>query len=246
MSSPESTTGYLTHFFRRIDECSQDASKGPVTIVALGDSVTAGAGPGDTIYVDEVYHARLRALLEKRYPACSFQVINVAIGGEAAGGGLSGFDERVAPHKTDLLLIAYGLNDAVNGMEGLDSYRDAIEGIVTKARQSGDYDIMLLSSNMMPVYAAGNVPDRWSFCTENFIKLQRDGVLANFAGCLKSIAKEQGVAFANVYAAWEELHAQGVDTTAMLVNGLNHPDEEGHIMAARVIMEVIETEAEAI
>jgi len=47
------------------------------------------------------------------------------------------------------------------------------------------------------------------------------------------------VAVADVYARWETLETRGVDTTAMLLNGLNHPDEAGHQLAAETIMEVI-------
>jgi lysophospholipase L1-like esterase len=236
------TCATLSRFHRRIEECSRHASLGPVTIVAIGDSVTAGAGPEDRVYIDEVYHARLKVMLEQRYPGCAFQVINVAEGGETATGGLDRFDKAVVPHRHDLLIVAYGLNDAATGStEGIAQYRLAIESFIARSRETSDADILLLTPNMMPLYATDRIPERWKHVTESFIQIQKNGVLAAYADCLKTVGVEQGVAVADVYAAWQKLAALGTDTTLMLVNGLNHPDEAGHRLAAQVIMQVMES-----
>ena len=237
----------LSHFHKRIVECSDDASNGPVVIVALGDSVTAGAGPegpDGRDYVDEVYHARLKVMLQERYPQCEFQIVNSGIGGEAASAGLATFDERVVIHHPDLLLIGYGLNDAgERGLEGLPKYKQSIELLIERARETTTADIMLLSSNMMPIYESEKIPEHWRHVTDRFIQIQTTGVLAAYANCLMEIAQADEVAVADVYAEWERMAAQGVDTTQMLVNGLNHPDETGHMWAAQVIMRVIENSA---
>lgn len=206
--------------------------------------MTAGAGPEGAEareFVDEIYHARLKVMLKERYPQCEFQVVNSGVGGEAASGGLQHFDERVVPHAPDLLLIAYGLNDAGGGgMEGLPVYRQNIESIIERTRETTEADIMLLSSNMMPVYESDKIPEQWKHVTDKFIEIQTTGVLAAYANCLIEIGQAKQVAVADVYAEWERMAAQGVDTTQMLVNGLNHPDETGHLWAAGVAMNVIE------
>ncbi len=51
--------------------------------------------------------------------------------------------------------------------------------------------------------------------------------------------EECKVAVADVYAEWQKLSDRGIDTTAMLANGLNHPDAEGHRIAADTIMKAI-------
>lgn len=232
--------GALSRLHSRIEESSRDASLGPITILALGDSVTAGAGPEDSLYIDEVYHARLKVLLEQRYPQCDFEVVFVAEGGETAEVGLDHFEAASIAYY-DLLLVAFGLNDASSGgLEGIARYRQDIEAIIARSRATNEADILLVTTNMMPLYATDKIPERWKHLTESFIQVQKTGVLAEYANCLKTIAEEQNVAVADVYAAWQELASQGTDTTQMLNNGLNHPDEKGHLLAARVIMNVLE------
>ena len=40
-------------------------------------------------------------------------------------------------------------------------------------------------------------------------------------------------------AAWDDLARRGVDTTALLANGLNHPTAEAHRVPAELVMKLI-------
>jgi hypothetical protein len=44
---------------------------------------------------------------------------------------------------------------------------------------------------------------------------------------------------ADVYAAWQELDARGVETNRMLANGLNHPTDEAHAIPAELLMRIV-------
>ncbi|MDB5324573.1 MAG: lysophospholipase [Phycisphaerales bacterium] len=73
-----------------------------------------------------------------------------------------------------------------------------------------------------------------------FVGVQNNGVLAQFADVIRSVSVSTSTAVADVYEAWANLSANGVDTTAMLANGLNHPSGDAHRIAAEVLMKVIE------
>jgi lysophospholipase L1-like esterase len=235
----ESKTKSLARFHQRIAEKSRDNTAPSVLIVALGDSVTAGSAAEGVYLHQDVYHAQLKVLLERQYPQCVFSVINAGENGQSATGGIANLERDVLHHQPDLILIAYGLNDAVGEREGLPQYAIALETLIRRTREATQADLILLTPNMMPHYESSNIPDQWRHVTEKFIHLQKDGVLAAYANRMREVGQEHNVAIADIYAAWEELEARGVDTTAMLANGLNHPDAVGHRLAAEVIFQVI-------
>lgn len=230
----------LSRFHRRIEEKTANNGLPSVLILALGDSVTAGAGREDHFLQDDVYHTVLRRLLEDRYPLCNFSTINAGDGGQNAPGGV-GKLELVLHHQPDLLLIAFGLNDCGRGEEGLEPFADALQAMIDRAREATEADIILLTPNMMPHHDNDAVPDKWRHVIEPFVQIQTSGMLKKYAERIAEVGRQNGVPVADVYAKWEELEARGVDTTAMLANGLNHPDAAGHKLAAETIMDVIES-----
>ena len=234
-----STSMPLARFHQRIQEKIADYGAPPVLIAALGDSVTQGLGVTEFLH-DDVYHAQLKRLLEHRYPQSIFSVVNVGDNGQNAVGGLARLERDVLHLQPDLLLIGYGLNDSAADEPGIGTYREAIAALVNRAREATQADIILLSPNMMPMYDNPQIPDNWRHVTQHFLHLQNDGTLAAYAETLRETAGELDVPVADVYMAWEELASRGVDTTAMLINGLNHPNAEGHSIAAKVVMDVIQ------
>jgi lysophospholipase L1-like esterase len=227
----------VQRFQRRVDEKSQNSKAPTVVIVAFGDSVTAGATFDNRYLQDEVYHQQLRRLLEKQYPHCLFSVINAGIGGESATvGGMRLMERDVLHHKPDLLLIGFSLNDAAGReLEGIPDFKKALTALIERARQDTETDIVLLTPNMMPFYNNGKIPERWSHLEAQFIRLQTEGIMAAYAQAIREVGLQQSVPIADVYAAWEQLEAKGVATTEMLANGLNHPDAEGHRIAAQCV-----------
>lgn len=232
--------GALAWFHSRIRERQRDCGAPPIVIAALGDSVTSGAGlPGQYLHED-VYHAQLKRLLDERYPTGMFSVINAGDDGRDAPSGVKRLEEVVLHHQPDLLLIGYGLNDVLNGgLEGIDQYSGALKRMVLRTREASRASIVLLTSNMMPTRVNDNVPEPYRNLENQFIELQNSGVLAAYAGRVRELGDTLGVPVADVYAAWEELRQAGIDTTAMLLNGLNHPDASGHRIAAECILKIV-------
>lgn len=230
----------LERLRRRIEEKSADLRARPVTVVALGDSVTAGVFEQQVNDFTAVYHARLKLLLEARWPACIFNVLNVGVNGDSAPGGLARLERDVIPHQPDLVTIAFGLNDSGGGEAGRARFADALRGIARALRERTEADLLFLTPSFMnsrdagdavaPNHRAANLPAL-------FAERQNSGLLARYAEDVRTVAAEFSCPVADVYSAWEELAQAGVDTTAMLSNGLNHPDPEAHRIPADLIMQ---------
>jgi lysophospholipase L1-like esterase len=232
----------LEHTRQRIEEKSADLRARPVTIVALGDSVTAGIFELQTYDFQAVYHARLKVALEARWPRCIFNVLNAGIGGDSAPGALARLGRDVIAHDPDLVTIAFGLNDSGGGEAGRERFAAALRDTVRQLRERTTADIVFLTPSFMNSRDAGEAVapcHREAGLPARFAERQNAGVLAGYAEDIRAVAAESDCPVADVYAAWEALAASGIDTTAMLANGLNHPTRDAHRIPADLLMGLI-------
>ena len=79
-----------------------------VSIVAFGDSITAG---GDASEPGLIFWERWAGALRVKYPRASIEITNGATGGDATVQGLQRLQEKVLQQKPDLVLIGFGMND---------------------------------------------------------------------------------------------------------------------------------------
>ncbi len=230
----------LTRFRQRIDEVGQAPATGPVLIVALGDSITMGCTSLATLEPEAVYHARLKRMLEDRHGDVVFSVINAGVGGERAGDGLSRLDRHVVAHRPDLVIVAFGANDAHDGEAGLPAFGEALAAIVDRTRQRTDADVVLMTPPLQCTQTSPRVAAAHREMVEQMMHVQCSGLLARYAEAVRQLARAHDVPLADVHARWQQLADAGVDTTAMLANGLNHPTGAAHRYAAEVLMGLIE------
>ena len=97
-----------------------------LTIVALGDSLTAGPGlqPGET------FPAQLQAAL--RAKGYDVEVVNAGVSGETAADGLARYDWSVPP-RADALIVELGANDMLRGLPPEEA-KKALAAILDKAK----------------------------------------------------------------------------------------------------------------
>lgn len=98
------------------------AAERPLSIVAFGDSLTAGYG----LAANEAFPAQLQRALEAKGVAAT--VVNAGVSGDTTMGGLSRLDWSV-PDGTDAVILELGANDALRGLDPA-STRRALEAML--------------------------------------------------------------------------------------------------------------------
>jgi acyl-CoA thioesterase-1 len=86
------------------------ASSRPLTIVAFGDSLTAGYG----VKTSEAFPAQLQMALEAK--GHKVTIINAGVSGDTTAGGLERLDWALDP-KPDAVILELSANDALRGLD---------------------------------------------------------------------------------------------------------------------------------
>jgi len=103
----------------------QTAFAAPVTILALGDSLTAGLG----LEASEAFPARLEAAL--RAKGLDVRIVNGGVSGDTAAAGLARLDWALGDD-VDGLIVELGANDALRGLDPGQT-ETALDAILEKA-----------------------------------------------------------------------------------------------------------------
>jgi lysophospholipase L1-like esterase len=216
---PATSPGTLPRIARRLQRGE------PLTICVTGDSIAEG-------YDSSGFHgvpphqpgfARLVASgLEQEFGG-AVDLRNLAVAGSTAADAL--WDAlRVAIAAPDLVIVAFGMNDA--------SYADAAEfstniaTLLQRIRDAAPQVEFLLVSPMLPTAECS-----WVAHTR-FEEYQAS--LARLTG--------EGVALADVTAIWTGMIARK-NPQDLSGNGLNHPNDFGHRVYAQVILDQLATVA---
>ena len=96
----------------------------PVTILALGDSLTAGLG----LAASEAFPAKLEAALQGQ--GHDARIINAGVSGDTAQAGLARLDWALTD-EVDAVIVELGANDALRGLDPAQA-ESALDGILTK------------------------------------------------------------------------------------------------------------------
>ncbi len=125
----------------------------PVTIVALGDSLTAGYGLGPA----EAFPVRLEAALKAKGHAVTVQ--NAGVSGDTSAGGLERLDWAVG-EGVDAVILELGANDALRGIDPAVTRRN-LDTIIGRLKERGITVLltgMLAPPNMGSAFAAAFNP----------------------------------------------------------------------------------------
>lgn len=198
----------------------------PVTIVCLGDSVTAGgnASKPENRYVD-VFAAGLR----ERFPNAKIDVQNISAGGSNSRQwldpeghpykNLHGLEnparfDRVVAAKPDLVTIEF-VNDAGLNPEGVEaSYSE----ILHRLEPTG-VEVILITPHFTMWRMMG-------------FKSMRETERRPYVLGLREFASKHSIALADASARWEHLAKEGIPYLTLLDNTINHPDDRGHRLFA--------------
>lgn len=206
----------LPHLMQKLN------NREPISVVLCGDSISAGynaskftgAKPGCPAY------GELVALSLQKHFGSEVSFTNHAVGGWTASRGLKQvIDHRVGEQQPDLVIIAFGMNDVFARNSA--AYQQNVNGIIETIRERSPNTEFILVGTML-----GNV--EWGMPMEEFSLYQQ---------ALKELCGE-GIVLADLTAVWEELlkHKSFYDLTG---NGVNHPNDFGHLVYAQVLLSLI-------
>jgi len=200
--------------------------KQPLTIVLLGDSISAGAnasGMFDAAPYQPAYPELLRRHLEARFQG-KVEMKNFAVGGTDTNWGLTQLDKAVEP-KPDLVILAFGMNDSA-GRTAKD-YGANTQLMITRIREKlPDAEFILVASML------GN---------RDWIRLKHD-VFPQYRDAMASLCGP-GIGLADLTSIWTGFLdvKQDWDQTG---NGVNHPNDFGHRVYAQVLATLLEPDSE--
>jgi acyl-CoA thioesterase-1 len=115
----------------------------PVTIVAFGDSLTAGYG----VKADESFAAQLQMALQAK--GHKVKIVNAGVSGDTTAGGLERLDWSLQP-KPDGVILELGANDALRGVDPKET-RANLDKILAK----------LKAENIDVLIAGMKAPSNW-------------------------------------------------------------------------------------
>ncbi len=218
------------------------------TIAFLGDSVTHGCfdlRPSDTgdyepIYnMNAAYHRELIRMLGVLYPAAAINAVNAGVSGDRAPAGLARLERDVLSAHPDLTVVCFGLNDCHKGIEGIPTYAGALREIFCKLKENGS-EVIFMTPNCMNTRVSRLITQESLIkVAEKSVHLQKDGILKAYLEAAKAVAAEESVTVCDVYAKWERMAANGVDTDALLSNQINHPTEQLQKLFAQSLLETM-------
>lgn len=118
---------------------------GPVTVLALGDSLTQGYGLPE----EDGFVPRLQAWLEEQ--GAEAQVVNAGVSGDTTAGGATRVEWSLTP-EVDAMIVALGGNDMLRGIEPAEA-RANLETILAAA-ESRDVPVLLVGMRAPGNYGA--------------------------------------------------------------------------------------------
>ena len=215
------------------------------TIAFIGDSVTQGCfeifinaqGSFSTVYDrDHAYHTYITKIFSLLYPNVPINIINAGDDGGGAPAGLLRLERDVLCHHPDLTVVSFGLNDVHHDIQ---SYTEALEGIFLRLKEAGS-EVIYMTENMMNTEMSVHLAkdERTQTTAQKTMQLQNDGVLKEFFERGKEVARRCGVTVCDVHTLWETMAQNGVSTTDLLSNNINHPIREMNWLFA---MELVKT-----
>ena len=207
---------------------------GAINIVAFGDSVTHGA-LRDYIDYENAYWNVLKRKLNAVREYVPVNVINSGIGGDRAGLAVNRIERDVTSHHPDLIIVCFGLND-IN--VPLEDYIEPLKKIFAECKKCG-CELIFMTPNMLNTYVAEGTQEQYLEYAGVTASYQNEGKMDKYMSAAIDAAKEMDVTVCDCYGEWKKLYNNGVDTTMLLANRINHPTSEMHKLFADMLFDII-------
>jgi lysophospholipase L1-like esterase len=194
------------------------AGSQPLKVVLLGDSITVGFNASNLFDVPPhmpPYGPMVCDAMSEQF-GVPVEMKNLAVGGKTSEWGLTQLD-AVIEQKPDVVLLAFGMNDASHECDPAEFQGNIRKMITTIQSKLPDTEFVLVASM--------TANSQWIYATPALYPRYRD---------VQSELQTQGIVLADVYSLWQEM----VDRKGYLTftgNGLNHPNDFGHRIYAQAV-----------
>jgi acyl-CoA thioesterase-1 len=138
---------FAISFVQTAEPAKRDPSK-VITIVALGDSLTAGYGLSRQQAWPALIAEKMRAA------AYEFEIVNAGSSGDTTAGGLRRLPAILRAHqKIDVFIVELGINDAFRGVD-LSQIRDNLQAIIDETRARHPNAAIVVAGMQLPGYSS--------------------------------------------------------------------------------------------
>lgn len=177
----------------------------PVTIAALGDSLTWGMGVEQQ--EQNAFPVLFARMVAERFADPQVRLISAGVPGETASSGLQRVERDVLAHQPDLVIVQYGGNDSFQGVPAVE-YQDHLRQIVQRVREKSRAAVILVAPPM-----------------------DRPETDSLFPRSARAVGEELGVPVADFDTA---LKSQGLDRRGIFPAG-EHPQAYSHAIMAQEV-----------
>jgi acyl-CoA thioesterase-1 len=216
---PKFDAGQLPRSVKRLQ------TRDPLSIVTLGDSISAGAN-ASALYDEAPWQPAYPELVRRQLAERSggeVTMTNLAVGGTDTGWGLTQIDQVVEaqPH---LVILAFGMNDSAG--RSVESYQDNTRKIIVAIRERLPECEFILVASML-----GN---------RDWVRLKHEA-FPQYRDALRELTAP-GIALADLTSVWTRFLElkRDWDQTG---NGVNHPNDFGHRVYSQVITSLLDATA---
>lgn len=188
----------------------------PATWVFTGDSITHGA-----LFTEgwrsfpELFSERVRWELRRFHDV----VINTGVCGEKTDGLLESLESRVLRFRPDVVMILIGMNDALAGPAGRETFRQNLEELVGQLRESDTIPVLQTPNRVYGPNA-----------------LTRSDLPA-YVQIIRDVAEDSEVPLIDHWKHWEERKPGTETVLSWLQDQSIHPNFQGHREMSRLICE---------
>ena len=190
-------------------------------ITVFGDSISTGMeanGEGNA------YFYRFRKKIIDKYGK-KVKIINKSVVGDSTTEGLNRFEAAFADDDSDLVIVAFGMND----QNVFDDFLPVTPEIFKKnLKFMGE---KLIEKGKKAVFVTPCVPnDKWVYCS---------GKIGEYADIVRQTSKDLKYPYADANFLWNENLAAGKRPEDLLSNGINHPADYGHYLYYLALKQLI-------
>ncbi len=206
------------------------AAGDPLDIFVFGDSISTGANCSKSLNLaphSASYPELMVQLVHERFPSSGIRLKNESVGGQSSEWGIKQLPKilkQAGDFRFDLNIIAWGMNDASGRRPTKRYLRNVAKHVKIIRRKNPAAEFIVVGSSLPNSSWSGAQPE----------------VLYSYMEGLEEFERAGGptIEFADLTTLWRDILARKnyYDLTG---NGLNHPNDFGHILYAQVLATIL-------